>query len=97
MAVYYVQAAGGGTSAANAQQLTRQLAALGEDPRPLLVFAYSKGLPDMLELLVQEPSASRQIAAIVSLAGAANGSPLVENLHWLAFRHAIVHTRWQYG
>jgi hypothetical protein len=87
--VHYIQGAGRGTAAANAQHLARQFAALGDDPRPLLVFAYSKGLPDMLELLVHEPSASHQIAALVSLAGAANGSPLVDNLQglyrtWLA-------------
>jgi len=79
-AVHYVQGAGRGASAANAQQLARQLAALGEDPRPLLVFAYSKGLPDMLEMLVHAPAMSPQIAAIVSLVG---GSPLVDNLHGL--------------
>jgi len=87
--VYCFQVAGRGSSAEHAQQLARQLAALGEDPRPLLVFAYSKGLPDMLELLVHAPAVSHQIAALVSLAGAVNGSPLVDNLHglyrtWLA-------------
>jgi hypothetical protein len=33
--VYYFQVAGRGSSAANAQHLARQLAALGEEPRPL--------------------------------------------------------------
>ena len=40
--VYYLPVAGRGTSAANAERLARQMAALPDDPRPLIVFAHSK-------------------------------------------------------
>jgi len=42
------------------------------------VFAYSKGLPDLLELVVSRPELSQRVAAIVSVAGAANGSLLAD-------------------
>src|SRR6266446_89300 len=47
--VHYLPVAGRGTSAANAERLASQVAALPDDPRPLIVFAYSKGLPDELQ------------------------------------------------
>jgi hypothetical protein len=50
---------------------------------------YSKGLPDVLEFLLRYPQTSQQIAAIVSIAGASNGSPIADDLYefyrdWLA-------------
>jgi hypothetical protein len=77
-AVEYLATRGRGSVAANADLLAREIAALPDDPRPLLVFAYSKGLPDLLALLVQSPSARSRIAAVVAMAGAVNGSPLAE-------------------
>ncbi len=44
------------------------------------MFAYSKGLPDVLDLLVRHPPARQRIAAVVSYAGAVNGSPLADEL-----------------
>lgn len=45
----------------------------------LVLIGYSKGAPDILEGLADSPDAARRVAAVVSLAGAVNGSPLTEN------------------
>jgi hypothetical protein len=78
--VDYFRVPGRGTSAENAQKLAEHFAALDGDPRPIILFAYSKGLPDTLEFVVRHPAAARRIAAIVSVAGAVNGSPLADDL-----------------
>lgn len=70
-----------GTSAGNADQLARELGKLPADTRPVIVVAYSKGLPDLLEMVVRHPAAAESIAAIVSVAGAVNGSLLADRLH----------------
>lgn len=80
---------GRASSAANAERLAKQLAALRPDPKPFIVVAYSKGLPDVLELLLRYPQTSQHIAAIISIAGAANGSLVADELYeiyrdWLA-------------
>ena len=74
-------AGGRGTAAENAAQLTRQLEALPPDPRPFIVVAYSKGLADVLELVVSHPEVAARVAAVVSLAGAANGSPFADQFN----------------
>jgi hypothetical protein len=78
--VDYFRVPGRGTSAENAQKLAEHFASLDGDPRPIILFAYSKGLPDTLEFVVRHPAAARRIAAIVSVAGAVNGSPLADDL-----------------
>ena len=78
--VDYFRVPGRGTSAENAQKLAEHFASLDGDPRPIILFAYSKGLPDALEFVVRHPAAARRIAAIVSVAGAVNGSPLADDL-----------------
>jgi hypothetical protein len=80
-AVDYFQVPGRGTTAENAKRLADHFAALDGDARPIILFAYSKGLPDALEFIVRYPEAAARIAAIVSVAGAANGSPLADQLH----------------
>jgi hypothetical protein len=87
--VYYLSVRGRGSSEQNAAQLARELGALPRDPRPLIVFAYARGLPDVLELVVRYPEAASSIGAIVSVAGAMNGSLLADRLNtafraWLA-------------
>jgi hypothetical protein len=42
---------------------------------------YSKGLPDVLELLLRYPQTSQHVAAVVSIAGASNGSPVADDLY----------------
>jgi hypothetical protein len=78
--VDYVRVPGRGTAAANAKTLADRIAALDSDPRPIILFAHSKGLPDTLEMLVQYPKEGSRVAAVVSFAGAANGSPLADDL-----------------
>ena len=78
--VRYVSVAGRGTSAANAERIAQALGELAADARPLIVFAYSKGLPDLLELVARHPDKTRRIAAIVSIAGASQGSLLADEL-----------------
>lgn len=80
-AVDYFQVPGRGTSAGNARRLADHFAALDGDARPIILFAYSKGLSDALEFVVRYPAAAARIAAIVSVAGAANGSPLADHLN----------------
>ncbi len=79
--VDYFQVSGRGTLAENAGRLAAHFAGLGGDARPIIVVAYSKGLVDVLEFAVRFPDRARRIAAIVAVAGAANGSPLADDLH----------------
>lgn len=80
-AVDYFQVPGRGTTAENAKRLADHFASLDGDARPIILFAYSKGLPDALEFVVRYPESAMRIAAIVSVAGAVNGSPLADQLH----------------
>jgi hypothetical protein len=81
--------AGRGGAAANAAALARQVEALPDDGRALIAVAYSKGLVDVLEMQVHQPAAARRLTAIISLAGAAGGTPLASSYadaygRWLA-------------
>lgn len=79
--VDYFRVPGRGTAAGNGSRLAEHFSSLPDDERPLIVFAYSKGLPDVLEFVVSYPEAAARIAAVVSIAGAANGSPLADELY----------------
>jgi hypothetical protein len=79
--VDYFQVPGRGTTADNAKRIADHFAALDGDARPIILFAYSKGLPDALEFVVRYPEAAARIAAVVSIAGAMNGSPLADHLN----------------
>jgi hypothetical protein len=79
--VDYFAVAGRGSVAQNAAQLAVHFDGLPEDDRPLVVFAYSKGLVDLLDFMVRYPDLARPIAAVVSVAGASNGSPLADRMH----------------
>ena len=78
--VDYFRIPGRGTTAQNATRLAEHFAALDGDPRPIILFAYSKGLPDVLEFVARFPLDAQRIAAIVAVAGAVNGSPLADSL-----------------
>jgi hypothetical protein len=80
-AVHYLPTAGRGDTERNSAQLAAQLAAMPPDTRPFIVFAHSKGLPDVLALLARYPQTVPKIAAVVSVAGAMNGSPLADRLN----------------
>jgi len=86
----YFSVAGRGSTVTNSARLATEIAALPDDGRPLIVFAYSKGLPDLLELVAGRPDSAARINAIVSLAGAANGSLLAD-------RHVDTYRRWLSG
>lgn len=79
--VDYLAVAGRGSVAQNAAQLAVHFAGLPADDRPLIVFAYSKGFVDLLDFMVRYPDLARPIAAVVSVAGASNGSPLADRMH----------------
>jgi hypothetical protein len=87
--VHNLPTLGRASSAANAERLAKQLAQLGHNTKLFIVVVYSKGLPDFLELLLRYPRTAQRIAAIISIAGAANGSPIADEHYdlyrdWLA-------------
>jgi hypothetical protein len=58
--------------------------------KPLVLFGYSKGTSDILQFLVDYPELARRVRAVVSVAGAVGGSPLVDRyggLYDLLFSH----------
>ncbi len=61
-----------------AREIAQEIARQPADGRPFMVFAYSKGLPDVLDLLVHHPAARARIGAVVGYAGAAGGSALAD-------------------
>jgi hypothetical protein len=73
-----LDAGGRGSTAENAERLAVDITSSADDARPFVIVAYSKGLPDVLELLVTRPAAAARVAAVVSVAGASNGSPLAD-------------------
>jgi hypothetical protein len=58
--------------------LARQFA--GADRRPYIVFAYSKGTPDVLEAIASDAATKDRIAAVVTVAGAVFGSRLTQGV-----------------
>lgn len=68
---------GGSSSDSNALYIAKTIEnlKLGEDEK-LVLIGHSKGAVDILHFLVKYPETSRHVAAVVSVAGAINGSPL---------------------
>ena len=86
----FIQVEGIASSETNADLIAEYVAGLGPeyDDRPLVLFGYSKGLPDIFAFLVQYPELTHRVAAVVSYAGAVWGSPLADEadekqLRWL--------------
>ena len=86
----FVQVEGIASSETNGDLIAEYVAGLGPeyDDRPLVLFGYSKGVPDIFAFLVQYPELTHRIAAVVSYAGAVWGSPLADEadekqLRWL--------------
>jgi hypothetical protein len=68
---------GRSSSARNAGQIAHAVRDESLDPGDKLVLVgYSKGTPDILEFLVGNPELAERVDAVVSIAGAVNGSPL---------------------
>lgn len=68
---------GRSSSTHNAMEIRNAL--LGMDLQPeerIVLVGYSKGVPDILEAVVAYPEVRQIVAAVVSVAGAVNGSPL---------------------
>jgi hypothetical protein len=70
-------------AAHNARQIADALrsASLGPDDQVVLV-GYSKGTVDILEFLTAFPQDARSVVAVVSVAGAVQGSPLADDADW---------------
>ena len=69
---------GRSSSTHNALQIRNAL--LGRELLPeerIVLVGYSKGVPDILEAVVAYPEIRQTVAAVVSVAGAVNGTPLV--------------------
>ena len=86
----FIQVEGIASSETNGDLIAEYVAGLGPeyDDRPLVLFGYSKGLPDIFAFLVQYPELTHRVAAVVSYAGAVWGSPLADEadekqLRWL--------------
>ncbi len=47
-----------------------------DDTHPIILVGYSKGTADILDALTKYPEAAARVSAVVSIAGAVNGSPL---------------------
>jgi hypothetical protein len=63
------------SSTNNARQIRDAIMAMEEEADPWLVLiGYSKGVPDILEAIVDYPEIRQRIAAVVSVAGAVGGS-----------------------
>jgi pimeloyl-ACP methyl ester carboxylesterase len=78
-----VMVSGRSSAAHNARQIADAIAGAGiaDDDRVVLV-GYSKGAVDALQFLVDFPEQARQVAVVLSVAGAIQGSPLAEQGDW---------------
>jgi len=65
-------------SAHNARMLNDALAEIGADE--FVVVAYSKGVPDTLEMLAAFSETAAKVRAVVSIAGIVSGTPLADRL-----------------
>jgi hypothetical protein len=76
--VSWIDVDGLSSSARNAAEIRAAILAMDEvAERPIVLLGYSKGATDLLEALADATVAAR-VAAIVSLSGAINGSPLAD-------------------
>ena len=76
--VTYFPVPGRGSAQANARFLAERIDRTPRDARPWILVTYSKGLADALEYVVTHAREENRVAAIVSVAGAAMGSPLAD-------------------
>jgi hypothetical protein len=76
--VGWIDVDGLSSSTRNAGEIRDAILAMPESAeRPIVLVGYSKGASDMLEAAV-DPAVAARVAAIVSLGGAINGSPLAD-------------------
>ncbi len=73
-----LRVSGRSSSSHNALEIRNTLLARELQPEERIVLVgYSKGVPDILEAVVAYPEIRQRISAVVSVAGAVNGSPLI--------------------
>ena len=86
----YLQVSGRSSSEANAGTIADFVGALELQPgQKLVLVGHSKGAVDILQFLVSFPDLARRVSAVLSVAGAINGSPRADNAYedyqnWLA-------------
>ena len=79
--VEFIPVSGRGGCDRNAARIAAALAAIPFEPcERIVLIGHSKGAADILHFLVNHPDAARRIRAVVSVAGAVNGSPLADAL-----------------
>lgn len=77
--IEYLQVSGGGGGAYNAEQIARYFRERDfPEQETLVVIGYSKGTLDLLHFLAGYPDLATRVDAMVSYAGAVNGSALAE-------------------
>ncbi len=79
-AIGFVSASGRGGADRNAAEIEQVVRSL-DGSGPIVLVGYSKGAIDVLHFLVEYPEAAARVAAVVSISGPINGSPLAD---WLA-------------
>jgi len=68
-----------GSSTANGKTIAQYLKDnYRQDGRKFILLGYSKGAPDILEGVANEPEAAGAVAALITVAGAIGGSPIAE-------------------
>src|SRR5690349_12768136 len=68
---------------ANAKLIAEQIERLPEDGRRIILVGHSKGADDALQMLVDRPDLATRVVAVLSVAGALNGSPHADELRGL--------------
>ena len=75
--VDYAEVSGRSSSEANSKTIAEHIAAAPRTPgHPLILIGHSKGTADILEALATHDEAAARVSAVISFAGAVNGSPL---------------------
>lgn len=75
------------SSVYNAKMIADAIEELEIEPDDrLILLGYSKGVPDVLHLLVEYPELAERVQAVVSVAGAVNGSPIADGFSGVFYR-----------
>jgi len=93
MRLKYLPVSGRSGSDTNARAIAEHVAAMDLEPdQDLVLVGHSKGAVDILHFLVGFPDLAARVSAVLSVAGAINGSPRADRLEddyqtWLSDRH----------
>jgi pimeloyl-ACP methyl ester carboxylesterase len=68
---------------ANAKLIAEQIERLPDDGRRIILIGHSKGADDVLQMIVDRPDLASKVVAVLSVAGALNGSPHADELRGL--------------